>query len=589
MRRRGRAVRAATSSRGRILLRTLIFSVLFSAAAASAEDPARGAIASPLLDLAERVSAEHHGSPGARDGHYASSVEYAYDALLLRVHLIRAARRSIDVQTFIWAGDESSDLLAYELVQAARRGVKVRILVDSMGTEGAARRIGFNESTYPNIEIKIYRPAARRLNPGAPRRVISFLLPLGANQRMHNKLMLVDGVLGITGGRNVGNEYFGLATGYNFKDRDVIVAGPQAAEMARSFEAYWEFRRSYFNYHLKDVAALVKRGLTRPELTREGARLDTMFAAADHDANDAGIIQRAFVDTMMPVDSLEFVADAPGRKTRFAYTNIETKSRVADSFWAALEDAREELLMQTPYTIFDLRARHQFRKHSRQAPELRVRISTNSLAAADHTVTYAANYRLRTTVVNGLHFEVYEMKPHPEMLGEHLPRFEELKQRARDAGQATDPYLSIHAKTYVFDGRTAYIGTLNFDPRSIYVNSECGVFIEDANFASALRDTLLRDMSAPNSWVIARNRYWLGFVNGPIEAVSAALPINPWPLQNTSSYQLKPGAAEVPPHDPKFYENYEDVGRFPETNGLEPRRIMTSIYKTFGMATTPLL
>ena len=128
-----------------------------------------------------------------------------------------------------------------------------------------------------------------------------------------------------------------------------------------------------------------------------------------------------------------------------------------------------------------------------------------------------------------------------------------------------------------------------FRSRSFFVNSECGVFIDDPEFAEEMRTVLLREMSAANSWVIAKNRYILGFLNGPLESISSILPVDPWPIRNTSGYQLKPGAKEVPPNDPNFYENYISIGSFPGTTALEQRRIITSIIKTFGMAATPLL
>ncbi len=559
------------------------------AAGVAAEDLPRGAIASPLMDFAERVGAEHHELAGARDGHYAGVVEYAEDALLLRVHLIRAARRSIDLQTFIWAGDASADLIAYELVQAATRGVQVRVLLDHMGSAKNTRAITFDETTYPGVEIKIYRPPAKWLNPGTPFRIVHMLLPTGANQRMHCKTMIVDGVIGFTGGRNIGDQYFGRSADYNFKDREVIVAGPQVVAMSRAFEAFWNFKRTYHNHALFDVAKLVKAGVTRPELTREGAQLDTAFAEVDRDAGDAAVVQRAFVDRMRRVDGLVFVSDAPGRKADFAYTSFGTRSRMFHEFWRQVGDTREELLMQSPYTVFDFRARHYFRKQREVAPVMRVMISTNSLGAADHTITYAANYRLRSKMIRKMKFEVYEMKPHPEMLGEHLPRFDALRAQVREAGKSKEPYLSIHAKTFVFDRRVVYIGTLNLDPRSFFVNSECGVFIDDAEFAGEMRTILLREMSAANSWVIAKNHYLLGFLNRPIETLSSALPVDPWPIRNTSGYELQPGAEEVPPNHPDFYENYVSIGSFPGTTPLEQRRIFTSIIKTFGMAATPLL
>lgn len=575
---------------GTVIWRAGLVCVLVAAGGGAwGEDLPRGAIASPLMDLAERVAVEHHGLTAAQDGHYAGVVEYPYDALLLRVHLIRAARRSIDLQTFIWeAGDASAKLIAYELVQAAKRGVQVRVLLDHMWSAKATDEITFDETTFPGVEIKIYRPPAKWLNPGTPWRVLNMILPTAANQRMHCKTMIVDGILGFTGGRNIGDKYFGLAMGYNFKDREVLVAGPRVAEMSRSFDAYWRFKRTYFNYELRDVAKLLEEGKTQPEVAREEIGYDTTFAEVDRDANDPETIQRAFVDGMRPVDGLWWVADAPGKKADFAYTAIGTSSQMAHGFWSQLEVTRDELLMQSPYTIFDFRARHLFKEYTEESPDLRVVLSTNSLGSADHIVTYSANFRLRTKMIRGLGFEIYEMKPHPAIRDTHLPRFYELKTRA-DNGEGDEPYLSIHSKTFVFDRRVVYIGTMNLDPRSFYVNSECGIFIDDAAFAGELRATLLEDMGARNSWVIARNQYILGFVNRSLETISSTLPIDPWPIRNTAAYELKPGAEEVPSEHPDFYENYESVGSFPGTSPADQRRITTTIYKTFGMAATPLL
>jgi len=181
------------------------------------------------------------------------------------------------------------------------------------------------------------------------------------------------------------------------------------------------------------------------------------------------------------------------------------------------------------------------------------------------------------------------MKPHPEIQSEHLPNFEELELEAIAQAKEREPYLCIHAKTYVFDRRVTYIGTFNLDPRSFYYNGECGVFIDDKDFAKTMRGRLLREMNAGNSWVIARKRRPLEVVNDPIETISGVLPIDAWPFRGTSSFQLKPDAREVGPLHPDFYKNYEDIGSFPGTDALDTRRFWISIFKTVGKAATPLL
>ena len=553
---------------------------------ARAEDRAEP-IPSPLLDLADQAAAQRL-EPDARSGHYAGIVEYPRDALLVRIHLIRAARRSIDLQTFIWEADESARLVGYELIEAAKRGVRVRVIVDSMWSAKDIDEVTFAETTYPNIEFKVHRPAAKRINSSFPQRFVHWILPNGTNQRMHVKQMVVDGVIGLTGGRNIGDKYFALATGYNFKDREALVVGPQVGAMSRTFEQYWDFKHCYSNYELKDVAERIESGEVRPEITRADVLLDSKFATLDSDATDPKLIQATFVDQMRPVADLVFISDEPGQKTRSAYMNSETRSHSTNYFQKVLSDSRNELLMESPYVIFNGRARRMMRDQYKIAPDLRVRVVTNSLGAADHVVTYAANYRLRARVVLGLKFEVYEMMPHPAIQSDHLPNFEELELKAIEE-EGSEPYLCLHSKTYIFDGRVSYIGTMNLDPRSFYYNGECGVFIDDEAFAAGLRDSLLETMAAGNSWVIAKKQRPLGGVNRLIEAISTALPIDPWPLRNTSGFELKPGESEVGPTHPEFYERYVDIGGFPGTEGLESRRLWTSFLKTFGKGTTPLL
>jgi phosphatidylserine/phosphatidylglycerophosphate/cardiolipin synthase-like enzyme len=564
----------------------LVFSLASLVSTVRAQDALP--VHSPLLERAAET-AKQPIEPDARTGHQVCIVEYPRDALLLRLHLIRAARHSIDLQTFGWSADESSRLLDYELVQASRRGVRVRVIVDGLGLGEDAEFLAFNEASHPNLAFKIYRPPARHAKPGPFRKLVNFMLPNGSNQRMHNKLMVVDKAIGLTGGRNIGNEYFGLSTTYNFKDRDVLVIGPQVGAMTRSFDEYWDFKRAYSNHRLKDVRALLDVGTVRPERRREDVQLGELFGDLDREAGDPEAIERRFVRRLTPVESLAFVADAPGKKSLTAFFNPQTQSRMANYFWNVFYDARDEVLIQSPYVIFNSRSRHKVRKHYRDAPELRVRVSTNSLGAADRVITYAANYRLRTKVILGLEFEVFELRPHPQVLSDHLPGFEALCRRAAEEKKTREPYLSVHAKTFVFDARVTYIGSFNLDPRSFFYNGECGVFIEDESMASRVRQTLLVEMNPDNSWVIAHKQQTLGPANRLLELISTTLPIDPWPLRNTSSFELKSGGVETAPSDPSFYDNYEDIGRFPGAEGLENRRLWTSVFKTLGKAATPLL
>lgn len=512
--------------------------------------------------------------------------ENAYDALVLRLHLIRHAARTIDIQTFIWADDECARLVQYELEQSARRGVKVRILVDYMGMSPAFNPIS-GDGAEP-IEVKAYRPPLTLSKSILPHHMLDSLLPRGANQRMHLKTIIVDGAVGVTGGRNFDNHYFGRSSSYNFKDRDVVVIGPAVNEMAACFEEYWRFKKSV---HRDRILSLLPRipGSDGAPLTAESVQLTTYFADVDRDANDPHFIARAFIAPMRRAAYARFVYDEPGKKTRLPYINPLGGGAVTELLRSEFHDAERSIVVQSPYVVVNRRSRRIFQKALKEQPDLRVLVSTNSFGAADHLITYAANFRLRPQVIGRLGFEVHEYMPHPEDLHLHLPTYEALRERAEAQGEPRPPYLSIHAKSYAIDGETAFVGTYNLDPRSFYYNSECGMLIRDAAIARSLEDTIRRDMEPQNSWVIAKRPTPLGDLNVLLEELSAIAPVDIWPLRNTSSFELLPGQEPCHVDDPAFYTRYKDIGSFPGAEGLEFEQILTRFFKLTGKMATPLL
>jgi hypothetical protein len=165
-------------------------------------------------------------------------------------------------------------------------------------------------------------------------------------------------------------------------------------------------------------------------------------------------------------------------------------------------------------------------------------------------------------------------------------------ERIKAGAQKRPPFLCLHAKSMVVDERVAFVGSYNLDPRSESLNTEVGLLVEDAAFARELQAGILRDMRAENSWVIARRDIplKLDVVNGLIDGILSLSPVDIWPIQNTSSFELRPGAAEVLPGDPAFYQNYREVGPFPGSDGaLSNKEILTRLYKAFGAPLTPVL
>jgi phosphatidylserine/phosphatidylglycerophosphate/cardiolipin synthase-like enzyme len=558
------------------------------------------------LLLAARAAAPFEGSPfgsavaaaaaleknrDASLGNQALMLSGGYDALLLRVHLIRQARTSIDVQTFIWTNDEVGRLMMYELIEAAQRGVKVRIIADQLVSEKDPATVAFLATASPNLEIKHYRPPMSRLQPSRLQ-----LLFAGAfsfrdiNQRMHNKVMIFDDRILITGGRNIENTYYDHSLSLNFRDRDVLVIGPAVRAAVESFADYWKFRHAVASRELVDVAAAIARNDFPRYARRSDWDFGGYFAGLTAEADDAALISSRFVSRLQPVERAVFLSDVPGKSTgAFSKT-----ARITRQLRGALEQAKERVTVQTPYLVLSRPAQELVTEMKKANPGLVIRVSTNSFASTDNLAAYSANYRLRGTYIERLGLEVHEFKPKPANLAEIFPQYNFMAARARvrlPVG-SPPPFLSLHAKSLVVDDHLAFVGSYNLDPRSENLNTEVGLLVEDRAFARALREEIDRDMRAENSWVIARRQLPLGLerLNGVVDGVLSMSPVDLWPIQNTSSYELKSGATEVQPSDPAFYQSYREAGSFPGTEqALSTKEILTRLYKAIGTPITPVL
>ncbi len=458
----------------------------------------------------------------AAQGNQLATISGGYDALLLRVHLIRHAQTSIAIQTFIWTNDECGRLLIYELIEAARRGVKVRILADHLVSEQDPATVAFLAMAHPNLEVKHYRPALSRMKPSLWRKLLAGALSFrGINQRMHNKVMLVDGAALVTGGRNIENTYYDHSTAMNFRDRDVLLIGPAVRAAVESFEQFWVYKHAVPSRALIDVEAVIVAGKFRRYETRADYDFGPHFTELEREADDAVVVVKRLSSRLRPVRRATFVSDEPGKTDGW---NGETP-RITQALRTVLEKAKSSIVMQTPYLVLSKPARELVRDLRRKNPELRVRISTNSFASTDNLFAYSANYRLRNDYIEDLGLEVYEFKPQPGSLLSLFPEHPRLTQlaavRTPKGKPVKPPFLCVHAKSLVVDGRVAFVGSYNLDPRSERLNTEVGLLIEDEAFARELQAEIEQDMRPENSWVIGRRTLPLKLeaVNGLIDNV----------------------------------------------------------------------
>ncbi|HEY5972113.1 MAG TPA: phospholipase D family protein [Pseudoxanthomonas sp.] len=580
---------------------------------------------SSLHDLGSRAYAE--STPQA-PRHYALILDQGQDALLARINLIRSARSRIDLQTYIFDKDDSARLVLDELLAAARRGVRVRVLIDQLSAIADLRILAALSGSHGNFAIRIYNPAFGKAKLNYFDYAGSVLCCFRRfNQRMHTKLMLVDDAIGITGGRNYQDDYYDWDAEYNFRDRDVLVAGPAAREMAGNFEAFWNARRSIPVERLNDVGRkLLREGVPAMPPLRylRPRRVEALSAEAGDDA----LIRERLVQPALPVGPVKYVADLPQKHRRERPDNA---APAVPELKALISGAQSEVLVQTPYLVVSDAAQDLFRELHGRKPAPQVIVSTNSLAATDNAVVYAMSFKYKRRYLREFGFRIHEYKPFPEdapvdyeallpappigLAGEPAPepgveppqvlrKLQRTESRPSflSSGAASELLplkragvrMGLHAKSMVIDNRIGVIGTHNFDPRSENYNTESAVIIDDPVFAQALAASIRRDMSPENSWVIAPRAKppVLSGLDYSLGKVSEALPLfDLWPWRYATSYEFKPGPdcpVPVPAGDPAFHRCYVSVGDFPEVN-VGPKWLYTRLLTAFGAGLVPIL
>ena len=532
-----------------------------------------------------------------RTEQYVSILEVGDDALLARIHLIRAARHKIDVQTFIWKDDATSRFVFDELVKAAARGVKVRLLIDALNMPGTPQQLARMAHAHRNLEICLYKPLADIVEQGRFGFWDNVLFKTKRmNRRMHNKLLLVDGQIGIAGGRNYQGKYYDRDTHFLFRDRDVIVAGPAVMDMEDSFELFWQDKNAVYLTQFKDVQLEFNKIINAREFFSD-PNDRWMFAEIDQQANQHKLAAVRSTIKVYEADEVHFVYDTPRK-----FKNHKERMDFKEWFDEAMTGANQQLVYQTPYLIYNKNARKLFNSIKKENPEFRIIASSNSLAAADHIHVYALSFRQRKEIYKKAGIDIYESKPYPQDNTNYIHNYNALVQQAlkeegiEDEADVDDisragPVLCIHAKSFVIDRRVGMIGSHNFDPRSAKYNTECGVFIFDEEVAGVLEDHILNACAPENAWTVSKAPTVpvISRFSGILGAISYAIPvIDIWPYRYTTNYELKEGHEVLLPRDENFQENYINVGIFPEVDSTATVT-KTKLMKAFGGWATPFM
>ncbi|HEV2607856.1 MAG TPA: phospholipase D family protein, partial [Xanthomonadaceae bacterium] len=552
-------------------------------------------------------------------------VESGQDSLLGRINLIRSARSSIDLQTFIYSQDDSGFLFFNELLKAARRGVKVRLLSDQLFSLIDPKLLADLSAAHGNFQMRMYNPTFGRAYTSSSEYVRAILCCFRSfNQRMHTKLLLVDGRVGFTGGRNIDDRYFDWNPDFDFRDRDAVLAGPAVAEMERMFESFWNNERSVPIARLKDVAGLLIASdgpPVRDKSIEEEHRTPRVVALAAAASDQANIAARLVADAR-PVDEVHFIADSPHKHDHMPAEGDKATRELRE----LIEGARTSVLIQTPYLVLTGGARDMFRAMHKRANPPQITISSNSLASTDSLPTYALAYKYRRRYLHELGFHLFEFKPHPldvpiDVAATGVPGAADAKASLTPATRVTDAdrsrlrassearrfpglgsgsgfaplrttglRISLHAKSFVIDGEIGIIGSHNLTPRSDNYNTEGVLVFRDAVMAQRLQASILRDTAAENSWLVARGPHSpVSHLNGSIDGLFENLPVfDLWPFRYATSYKLNPGCEPVPPGDPQFHACWTAVGDFPEAE-ISFKSFVTRVLTAFGAGLAPIL
>ncbi len=417
------------------------------------------------------------------------------EALASLIALADHAERTLDIQYYIITQDESARILLRHVRRAAERGVRVRILVDDFNTAGQDRRF-MHLGQSANIEVRVFNPFPGGRSALWTRLLSSFSELPRINHRMHNKLFVADNVLAITGGRNIGDQYFTRDKDNNFIDLDVVAAGPIVPQLSASFDAFWN---SKYAYPIASLAAPVPLETQPKRLDEAKPAIEPAEAGANGAASadflardlDAGQLQLAWVPATV-------LADRPAKIA--SESSPDQEVTIANDLSALIGSATQELIIISPYFVPGADGIALLRSLVRRG--VHIRILTNSLAATDSPLVHIGYSHYRVELLH-LGVELSEVRP---KLGTARPRFHPFH----------SGFASLHAKAVVVDEKTVFIGSLNMDARSARTNSELGLVIRSSEIARQVT-SVLDDISEDGSYKLQLQDHsnHIEWVSGP--------------------------------------------------------------------------
>lgn len=400
------------------------------------------------------------------------------DAFAARMLAAKSAGRSLDLMYYMWNADLTGMLIMREVIAAADRGVRVRILLDDLGVS-MSDKIFHAIDCHPQIELRLFNPTKAREN--MLRRVIEMAVRFrSVNRRMHNKAWIADGRISIVGGRNIGDEYFDASEQANFRDFDLVMVGDAVAKTEKIFDDYWNSAVAV------PVRSLLARRPSRlGRLRRTVGELSCSERAKpylDRVREFTSLKEIVREDDYIWVNKVAVFADPPEKA---AGKRRNGQNMLMETLLPVMTESTMALRITSPYFIPGNRGVAALTKLTRSG--VRVAVLTNSLAATDVAAVHAGYARYRPALLQG-GVELYELKSHTAGQGSFS---------LRGSGQA-----SLHTKAFSRDGQYGFIGSLNLDPRSISLNTEMGVLFNSPALVNRMDAVFAEETAAELSYAV---------------------------------------------------------------------------------------
>ena len=481
-----------------LILPTALLAGALTLSSCSALPPLEGRVASTAMTNTDEtrlgkailpLTAAHPGLVGVH------SLPDGRDAFAARAVLAQAADRSLDVQYYIWRNDTTGMLMFDALRKAADRGVRVRLLLDDNNTSGLDNILAVLDA-HPLIEVRLFNPNGLRSMRMAGMVADFWRL----NRRMHNKSFTADNKVTIIGGRNIGDEYFGAAGDISFADLDVIAAGPVVKAVSDDFDVYWNCPSAY------PLALMAPDADTSP----------VAAAAADPRAQAylETVRQSAFLGQLvggtLPLEwaHARFLSDDPAK--------VLDKSTPDENIAARLKvlfgQPERNLDLVSPYFVPGKEGAAAVIALAQKGAKIRV--LTNSLEATDVAAVHAGYAKWRKPLLKA-GVTLYELRREST---DEPSRAKKRSGSGSGLGFGSSD-ASLHAKTFGVDGNRIFIGSFNFDQRSIHLNTEMGMVIDSVELASRLEQTLDRTLPTRAYEVLLDEKgevYWLERRDGKV-------------------------------------------------------------------------